>query len=180
MPNLVALGLMVSDKKIFKVFNFFSVLLPWQPQFLTESNFFKKFWRGPWQEHFCEISSKSNKWFQRRRCLKKKLMHRRMDGRMTDNGPWHKLAGLWPVELKIASNKHYPVTFFCELKTNNFGNSKINQGVWSSSNVCESRRFMKNHIQVYVPKCSQNVRKPSTKFVRIIHSRYFHKHIDHI
>ena len=24
----------------------------------------------------------------------------RMDGRMTDNGPWHKLAGLQPVELK--------------------------------------------------------------------------------
>ena len=23
-----------------------------------------------------------------------------MDGRTTDNGPWHKLAGLWPVELK--------------------------------------------------------------------------------
>ena len=25
----------------------------------------------------------------------------RMDGRRTDNGPWHKLAGLRPVELKI-------------------------------------------------------------------------------
>ena len=30
MPNLVALGLMVSDKKIFKDFKKFSVLLPWQ------------------------------------------------------------------------------------------------------------------------------------------------------
>ena len=34
MPNLVALGLMVSDKKIFKDFKKFSVLLPWQPEFL--------------------------------------------------------------------------------------------------------------------------------------------------
>ena len=43
MPNLVAIGLMVSDMKIFKDFNFFLVLLPWQPEFLKESSFFKKF-----------------------------------------------------------------------------------------------------------------------------------------
>ena len=41
MPNLVALGLMVSDKKIFKDFKKNSVLLPWQPEFLKESNYFK-------------------------------------------------------------------------------------------------------------------------------------------
>ena len=41
MPNLVALGLIVSDKKIFKDFKKFSVLLPWQPEFLKESNYFK-------------------------------------------------------------------------------------------------------------------------------------------
>ena len=40
MPNLVALGLMVSDKKIFKDFKKISVLLPWQPEFLKESNYF--------------------------------------------------------------------------------------------------------------------------------------------
>ena len=60
MPNLVALGLMVSDKKIFKDFKNFSVLLPWQQEFLKESNYFKKLQRGPWQEHCCEISSKSD------------------------------------------------------------------------------------------------------------------------
>ena len=43
MPNLVALGLMVSDKKIFKDFKKCSVLLPWQPEFLKESNYFKNF-----------------------------------------------------------------------------------------------------------------------------------------
>ena len=41
MPNLVALGLMVSDKKIFKDLKKISVLLPWQPEFLKESNYFK-------------------------------------------------------------------------------------------------------------------------------------------
>ena len=54
MPNLVALTLMVSDKKIFKVFKIFSVLLPWQPQFLMESNFFKK----PEEDHGRNISVK--------------------------------------------------------------------------------------------------------------------------
>ena len=40
MQNLVALGLMVSEKKIFENFKTFSVLLPWQPEFLKESNSF--------------------------------------------------------------------------------------------------------------------------------------------
>ena len=37
MPNLVALGIMVSYKKIFKDFKKFSFLLPWQPEFLVSS-----------------------------------------------------------------------------------------------------------------------------------------------
>ena len=41
MPNLVALGIIVSDKKILKDFKKISVLLPWQPEFLKESNYFK-------------------------------------------------------------------------------------------------------------------------------------------
>ena len=41
MPNLVPLGLIVSDKKIFKDSKNISVLLPWQPEFLKESNYFK-------------------------------------------------------------------------------------------------------------------------------------------
>ena len=41
MPNLVALSLMVSDKKIFKDFKKNYVLLPWQPEFLKQSNSFK-------------------------------------------------------------------------------------------------------------------------------------------
>ena len=41
MPNLVALGIIVSDKKILKDFKKISVLLPWQPEFLKESNYLK-------------------------------------------------------------------------------------------------------------------------------------------
>ena len=52
MPNLVALGHMASGKNSFKdfyfffffiffLFFFFSVLLPWEPEFLKESNSFK-------------------------------------------------------------------------------------------------------------------------------------------
>ena len=37
------LSLMVSDKNIFEDFKKFYVLLPWQPEFLKESNSFKKF-----------------------------------------------------------------------------------------------------------------------------------------
>ena len=79
MPNLVAVGLMVSEKKIFKDYKKNSVLLSWQSEFLKESNYFKKFCRGPCQEHFCEISSQADKQFQR--CLKKKLTHGRTDTR---------------------------------------------------------------------------------------------------
>ena len=30
-----------------------------------------------------------------------------MDARTEDNRPWHKLTGLWPVELKIAHNEQF-------------------------------------------------------------------------
>ena len=61
------------------------------------------------------------------------------------------------------------------------------QGVLSRTNVFESCRFMKIHVQIYVPKrpkiylCpKKKVRKTSTKYVEIINSRYFHKHVDYI
>ena len=34
----------------------------------------------------------------------KEKVNARTDGRTSNNGPWHKLAGLWPVELKINGN----------------------------------------------------------------------------
>ena len=43
MPNLGYQGLGVSDKKIFKNFQYFLVLLLLQPEFRKESNSFKKF-----------------------------------------------------------------------------------------------------------------------------------------
>ena len=46
-------------------------------------------------------------------------------------------------------------------------------------NVRESRRFMKKVCTDLCPKMPENVGKTSTKFVEIIHSRYFHKQVDH-
>ena len=57
-----------------------SILLPWQPEFLMESNYVNSFWRGPPKEYSCQVLFK---WALRfvRRCLKKLLtMH---DGHIT-------------------------------------------------------------------------------------------------
>ena len=50
-----------------------SILLPWQPEFLMDSNFVNNFWRGPPKEHSCQVWSKLAQRFGRRRCLKKLL-----------------------------------------------------------------------------------------------------------
>ena len=50
-----------------------SILLPWQPEFLMESNSVNNFWRGPPKEHSCQVWSKLAQRFGRRRCLKKLL-----------------------------------------------------------------------------------------------------------
>ena len=85
-----ALGLVVSDKKIFEnciLKTYF--LTPW-PTYATNQNHLNNFGRGPPRDHSCEVWSKSNEWFQRRRCLSKKVYGRRTtdDGRQmtTDDG----------------------------------------------------------------------------------------------
>ena len=55
MPNLVALGRMVSDKKIFKDFKIFFVAMA--TSFLRNQIIS----RNCEEKHFCEISSKSDK-----------------------------------------------------------------------------------------------------------------------
>ena len=45
------------------------ISLPWQWQFLMESNSVNNFWRGPPKEHSCQVWSKLAKRFGRRRCL---------------------------------------------------------------------------------------------------------------
>jgi len=80
-----ALGLVVSDKKIFEnciLKTYF--LTPW-PTYATNWNGLNNFDRGPPRDHSCEVWSKSNERFQRRCCLKKLLTHGRTDGR-TDDG----------------------------------------------------------------------------------------------
>jgi len=87
-----ALVLVVSDKKIFEnciLKTYF--LTPW-PTYATNHNHLNNFGRGPPRDHFCEVWSKSNEWFQRRICLSKSL--RTTDngrGRTTDKGrsQWH-------------------------------------------------------------------------------------------
>jgi len=78
-----ALGLVVSDKKIFEnciLKTYF--LTPW-PSYITNQNHLNNFGRGPPRDHSCEVWSKSNEWFQRRRFLSKKVYARRTT---TDKG----------------------------------------------------------------------------------------------
>ena len=50
-----------------------SISLPWQPEFLMESNSVNNFLRGPPKEHSCQVWSQLAQRFGRRRCLKKLL-----------------------------------------------------------------------------------------------------------
>ena len=83
------LGLVVSDKKIFKnciLKTYF--LTPW-PTYATNWNGLNNFDRGPPRDQFCKVWSKSNKRFQRRCSLKKLLTDERTDARThgrTDDG----------------------------------------------------------------------------------------------
>ena len=75
----------------------------------NQLNGLNNFDRGLPRDHSWEVWSKSNKWFQRRCCLKKLLTHARMD-RRTDDGrqtmghhkssPWAQLSTLCSGELK--------------------------------------------------------------------------------
>ena len=66
-----------------------SISLPWQPEFLMESNSVNNFWRGPPKEQSCQVWSKFAQQFGRR-CLKKLLMTH--DGHITTlKLPWSML-----------------------------------------------------------------------------------------
>ena len=72
-------------RRFFKNYIKNSISLPWQPEFLMESNSVNNFWRGSPKEHSCQVWSKLAQRFGRRRCLKKLLtMH---DGRRTPHHP---------------------------------------------------------------------------------------------
>ena len=68
----------VSEKKIFKEFLHARLLQkvspPWRPCFTTDQNFANDFWKGSPKEHSCEIISKSDQGFQRRRFFKNFFM----------------------------------------------------------------------------------------------------------
>jgi len=70
-PNMKALGIVVLDKKIFENCILKTYFLnPW-PTYGTNWNNLNNFGRGPPRDHSCEVWSKSNERFQRRRCLSK-------------------------------------------------------------------------------------------------------------
>ena len=66
----------VSEKKIFQEFLYVRIVQkvsrPWPPCFSTVQNFANNFWKGSPKKQSCEIISKSDKRFQRRRSIKKK------------------------------------------------------------------------------------------------------------
>jgi len=74
-----ALGLVVSDKKIFENCILKTYFLTLWPTYATNWNGLNNFDRGPPRDHSCEVWSKSNKRFQRRCCLKKFLTDARTD-----------------------------------------------------------------------------------------------------
>jgi len=105
-----ALGLVVSDEKIFEnciLKTYF--LTPW-PTYATNQNHLNNFGRGPPRDHSCEVWSKSNEWFQRRRCLSKKVFGRRT----TDDGQ---------SPVTIAHHEHFVLRW--AKKTNGFSPSVI-------------------------------------------------------
>jgi len=63
-------------QEIFWKLHFENLLLtPW-PTYATNQNHLNNFGRGPPRDHSCEVWSKSNEWFQRRRCLSNKVYRR--------------------------------------------------------------------------------------------------------
>ena len=123
-----ALGLVVSDKKIFENCILKTYLLTLWPTYAINWNNLNNFDRGPPRDHSCEVWSKSNERFQRRRCLSKQVYARRTtddarrttddDGRRTktdhNSSPW----ALW---------------------RNNFGRGPPRDHsceVWSKSTLC--------------------------------------------
>ena len=81
-PNIKALGLLFSEKGIFKDAVLFSFCLPWQPELWVEFKSLNDSCRASPKEHPCQGSSRLAQWFQR--CLKKLLAD---EGRQTvDDG----------------------------------------------------------------------------------------------
>ena len=98
-----ALGLVVSDKKIFEnciLKTYF--LTPW-PTYATKQHHLNNFGRGPPRDHSYEVWSKSNEWLQRRRCLSKKVYGRRT----TDDGRWRTMTDDGQRPVTIAHPEHF-------------------------------------------------------------------------
>jgi len=128
-----ALGLVVSDKKIFENCILKTYFLTLWPTYATNWNNLNNFGRGPLRDHSCEVWSKSNERFQRRRCLSKKVY-----GRRTTHAARRTTDDDGPRPITIAHPKHFVLRWAKKTKrlisiTFNFGmsspvpNSKVTQ-----------------------------------------------------
>ena len=97
-----ALGLVLSDKKIFFKLHFENLCLAPGDRLMQPTRTIGTTCRGPPRDHSCDVWSKSNELFQRRRCLSKKVYARRTmhDSRRTTTDD-----GQRPVT--IAHPKHF-------------------------------------------------------------------------
>ena len=105
---------MISDKKILKDFIFFLSFVAMATRVFEGIKFFQKILEktmaGTFLWNFIKI-----RWVvSEKRCLKKRLTHTLTHAHTIDNGPWHKLAGLWPVELKIKPCVNFGIE--CQIK----------------------------------------------------------------
>jgi len=87
-PNMKALGLIVSDRKIFENCILKTYFLTLWPTYANNRNCLNNFCRGPPRDYSCWVWSNSNERFKRRRCLS---THGRRDAGMMDNGSPQKL-----------------------------------------------------------------------------------------
>ena len=97
------------------------------PTYATNQNYLNNFDRGQLRDHACEVWSKSNEWFQRWRCLSKKVYGRRTT---TDDGPrpvtiahpekcnWESVLRLYQTVLSLSRHMQRLPTFFRNLFSN--------------------------------------------------------------
>jgi len=121
---------LVPDKKIFEnciLKTYFST--PW-PTYATNWNGLNNFGRGPPRHHSCEVWSKSNVRFQRRRCLSKKVDGRRTthDGRRTTTDD-----GQRPVT--IAHSEHFVLRWVKKQFALNKGYNSKGKSLYSIFNL---------------------------------------------
>jgi len=149
-----ALGLLVSDKKIFEnciLKTYF--LTPW-PTYATNQNHLNNLSRGPHRDHSCEVWSKSNERLQRKRCLSKNVYARRTTHekrRTTTDDGQSTVTIAHPVHfvLRWAKNKsNYlnkicflieQIKYICSIRSKSYSKTtSVNKNITNKSQYCNT------------------------------------------